>query len=433
MVAALGRATVDGQTLFGHNSERPSRECQSLRLTPGRSFVAGEKVRTENLELLQVRQTLTVLGNQPEGAWGYEHGVNDRGVAIGRAALCSRLESPAPGGLRGSELVRLTLERAGTARQAVDLLTDLVSRHGQAADVVAPEAGDNAFLIADGAEAFAVETAGTHWVYQVAREARALGTLSTVRQDWDRIAPGLASQAIDRGWWPEDGSKLDFAGALGVPCMAANHNAALRRWGRATLLLGEQNGHIDTAFVRRLLSDHYEGCGDEIDPFEASETAAPLCRHPQGGAATAASLVVQLAREPLRLLVAWCAFGPPCLSVYFPVLLEGELPGAFVGATTESESGSLWWRVQSLGAFLAENRDSRDLARESLGRLQARFDREAEEFASEGVALRERGDPVELRRLATLFMQHCLERFEEVRAGILRSARVGRSVAAQGL
>jgi hypothetical protein len=52
-----------------------------------------------------------------------------------------------------------------------------------------------------------------------------------------------------------------------------------------------------------------------------------------------------------------------------------------------------------------------------LGRLQARFEQDAEEFAAEGAALRRRGEEAELHRQATLFMQHCLERFEEVWAG----------------
>jgi hypothetical protein len=33
-------------------------------------------------------------------------------------------------------------------------------------------------------------------------------------QDWNRISPGLGQHAISQGWWPGDGSKLDFVGAL---------------------------------------------------------------------------------------------------------------------------------------------------------------------------------------------------------------------------
>jgi dipeptidase len=429
LVAALGRASVDGQTLFGHNSTQRPRVCQSLRLVPGRSFAFGEKVRTTLVELPQARQTGTVLGSQAHGAWGYEHGVNASGVAVGRAPLHTRLAAPGPG-LTGGDLVRLALERAGTARQAVDVLTDLVSRHGQAADPGAARPADgNGFLIADGAEAFAVECAGRFWVYQLVGEVRAAGGLSTIRQDWDRIAPGLAAYAIERQWWPGDGSKLDFAAAVSPtpPEREPARAADFRRWGRATRLLGEQNGHIDIAFVRRLLSDHREGDEDETDPFAPGADDGSLCRHPrrEPAEATSASLVAALAPQPGGLLTAWCAFGPPCLSVYFPVFLEGELPAPFARSAAEPSGDSAWWRLQDVAAFLTWHPERRDLAREALGRLQARFDQEAEEFAAEGAARQRAGEHAEVRRLATLFMEHCLERFEETWAGVARASRVG--------
>ena len=105
MVVALGPATVDGQTLFGHNSGRPVGETQHLRRVPGRCFPLGEKVRAQFIELPQVRQTFTVLGSQPDGRWGYEHGVNDQGVAVGLTRLRTRLRCPQPG-LWGTDLVR---------------------------------------------------------------------------------------------------------------------------------------------------------------------------------------------------------------------------------------------------------------------------------------------------------------------------------------
>jgi secernin len=420
MVAALGRATVDGHTLFGHNSGQPARQGQSLRVVRGRPFELGQMVRTQHLELPQARQTYTVLGSQAAGTWGYEHGVNDHGVAVGRAPLRTRLLAGA--GLTGSEIVRLVLERAANARQALDQLTDLVHRHGQGSNAAVPGASDNAFLIADAREAFAVETAGNYWVCQHVEEVRALGAVCTVRQDWDRIARGLSEHAIAQGWWPEDGSKLDFAGAV-CPALV-DQKTALHRWGRATYLLGQQNRHIDTAFVRRMLADH---SGDDVAAGgeEPPLPAQSLCQHPGDAieTATAASLVVQLSAAPDRLLCAWCAFGPPCLAVYFPVFLQGELPEAF----TAGEGGAvrLWARTCQLQAALEARDEMADAFRDHLGRLQARFDQEAEEFAAEGAALKQQGDSKRLQRQASLFMDHCLERYEEMWDGMIgRSQRI---------
>src|SRR5205085_11334862 len=97
MVVALAGATVDGQTVFGHNSNRPARGPQPLVRQPGRAFAAGETVRTQTLEVPQARQTFTVLGSQPDGCWGYDHGVNEHQVAVG----CVGLAAADPGAAAG--------------------------------------------------------------------------------------------------------------------------------------------------------------------------------------------------------------------------------------------------------------------------------------------------------------------------------------------
>src|SRR5262245_27174241 len=63
MVVALSKSTVDGRTLFGHNSGRLPGEAPWLQRTPGRCFASDEMVQTQHLGLSQVRQTHTVLGS----------------------------------------------------------------------------------------------------------------------------------------------------------------------------------------------------------------------------------------------------------------------------------------------------------------------------------------------------------------------------------
>ena len=178
--------------------------------------------------------------------------------------MAKQASLPKPG-LTGPDLVRLALERCGSARQALDLLTDLLARHG--------ECGDHNFLLADPHEAYTLEAAGRHWAAQEIHQVRAVGDAAVIRQDWYRLSAGLAGEAINSGWWPEDGSKLDFAGRPGRRASPAG--SALRRWGRTTRLLEEQNGHIDAAFLRRLLADHYDGTHFEVDPLEPTAHVTP--------------------------------------------------------------------------------------------------------------------------------------------------------------
>jgi dipeptidase len=419
MVVALGPATVDGQTLFGHNSDRPLRERQSIRRVPGREFAPDEKVKTNNLELPQARHTDTVLGAQPEGCWGYTQGVNDQGVAAGCAVLHNKIPCSGPG-LLGTDLVRLVLERSRNARQAVDLLIDFVGQYGQSEPLGNPPQGDSSFLIADSTEAFAIETAGRHWVYQEIREVRAAGNACIIRQDWNRISPGLSDSVIRQGWWPADGSKLDFAGAVTENPMG--HASGLRRWGRATLLLEQQNGHIDGAFLRRVLADHYEGTHFEVDPLASLTGPMTLCQHGvvPGTSQTATSMVAQLGSRGGSLNVVGCAFGPPCCGVYFPLFVEGEIPEVFSGATPSAES--LWTRAVQLNQRLYDEPELHGVARETFGRLQARLDQDAEEFAYEAAALKRSGAAAELQRQAGLNMQHSLELFESALASLQKLA-----------
>ena len=122
--------------------------------------------------------------------------------------------------------MRLTLERASAARQAVETTAALITRHGQGPypGCAAEEDHDNAFLIADGREAYLLAACGPHWAVQQVGDVRALNEVCRLRKDWDRISPGLADLAIQPGWQPEDGSKLDFAAAW-RPTPARNSRA----------------------------------------------------------------------------------------------------------------------------------------------------------------------------------------------------------------
>lgn len=421
MVVALGSATVEKLTLFAHNSDRPQRDGVVLERTPGRAHELGERLTAQCIELPQARQTFTVLASQPVGFWGYGHGVNEHGVAVGCTTLRSKLTCAKPG-LVGPDLVRLALERCRTAHQAVDLITDLIERHGQGTypDCPPQVEGDNAFLVASPTEAFVIEAAGNHWASQEIHQVRAVSDVGTIRQDWARISRGLSAHVIGHGWWPADGSKIDSTDSIHAD--AIGKASALRRWGRATYLLEEQNGHIDVPFLRKLLSDHYEGMQGEVDPFGAEPGPTPICQHGCGplDRITAASLVAALREGETHIPLAWCAFGPPCLTVFFPVFLDGELPAPFTSGGYQPGAPSIWARNLRLNEQLRRNPRRVEHVSEAFARLQERFDQEAEEFATEAAGLKRQGNHAEIQRRATLFMQHTIERFDETLDGLLR-------------
>lgn len=413
-IVSRGQATVDGHSLFGQNLHGQTTSSVSLCLTHGRDFVLGELAGTPRVKVPQVRHTYTVLGVRPGDSWGYRVGLNSEQVAAGCVSLLARRRDHKQPGLTGPELVRLILERSHCARQAVDILTDLMNRHGQGGHVGGSgEAGrDHAFLVTDPGDAYLVETAGSHWAVQEIREVRAVASLRTIRQDWDRIAHAFVEEAIESGSWPEDGSKLDFAGALGEG--PAHNPSAMRRWARGMLLLQEQNGHIDLGATRRVLRDH--GGESEEGPWTPTQVyaAGSICRHPGAlpitPSATQLSFVSCLRNQERAVPLAWVAFGPPCLSVYFPVFLTGELPTLLVSTGPDSVAAQLQ-KLQSVDNTPAEG--SADL-RELLDKLQADFDQWTEEYLQMALAAPTPPRSVELEHPEQALMRKCLDRFESL-------------------
>src|SRR5689334_16968801 len=154
-LVALPAATRDGVALFAKNSDRPPRECQRVVQLPRQRHGRGSRVRCQYVDVPQVAETAAILGTQPYWLWGLEQGVNEHRVAIGNETVFSR-EPLGPLGLVGMDLVRLGLERARTAAEALDAMTALIEAHGQGGSghVHVDWPYHNSFLVADPREAW---------------------------------------------------------------------------------------------------------------------------------------------------------------------------------------------------------------------------------------------------------------------------------------
>ena len=123
-------------------------------------------------------ETVGALVSRPWWLWGVEHGVNEAGVAIGNETIYTTLDPrDAPPALVGMDLVRLGLQRATTARAALEVMVGLLERYGQGGSghVNADRPYWSSFLVADPAEAWVLETSGTAWAAEwVGRHPRHL-------------------------------------------------------------------------------------------------------------------------------------------------------------------------------------------------------------------------------------------------------------------
>jgi hypothetical protein len=158
------------RVLFGKNSDREPGEAQGVELIPARSGRSGA-VRCTHVQVPQVERTRAVLLSRPAWMWGGEMGANDAGVVAGNEAVFTRFKA-AKRGLTGMDLLRLALERAATAREAAQVVIELVAVHPQGGRMGFRNQNFSyfsSFLFADAREAWVLETAGLYWALEKVR------------------------------------------------------------------------------------------------------------------------------------------------------------------------------------------------------------------------------------------------------------------------
>ncbi|MFN8215330.1 MAG: C69 family dipeptidase [Solirubrobacterales bacterium] len=299
-VLAVSGAGAERRAVFGKNSDRPWNEAQPLELVPGGEQPPGATVRCQTLTIPQAERTLTVLGSRPWWLWGFEHGLNEAGVAIGNEAIYTRDPVPAEG-LLGMDLVRIGLERGASAAAAKRVITELIEHHGQggAAVYLSDTRYFNSFLVADREEAYVIETSGHHWVSRRAEGSVAIANLLTIEDDWDEASPGIEGHARRHGWWTEpEGRRFNFRAAFEDRSMRKLTEPRYRASCRFLAAAGEPA----PAAMMRHLRDHFEGGTVHVPDAETGEARpASICLHPEGWeAGTAASMVVDLSAAGRR-------------------------------------------------------------------------------------------------------------------------------------
>lgn len=119
-------ASVDGSTMITYAADSHSLYGE-LYYTPAAKHPAGSVRKIFDWDtgkylgtIPQVAETFSVVGN-----------MNEHQVAIGETTYGGRKELRDPkGGIDYGSLMYVALERARTARQAIQIITDLVTRHG---------------------------------------------------------------------------------------------------------------------------------------------------------------------------------------------------------------------------------------------------------------------------------------------------------------
>ncbi len=350
--------------LFAKNSDRAPSEVQIVEWHPARR--ADGEICTQYLQIPDA-ECVGVLLSRPTWLFGAEHGVNECGVAVGNEKLHNRRDMNGPDGLIGMDLVRLTLERARTAEQGLEILTSLLATHGQGGNCEQADydSYDSSFLIGDAEGGWIVETSGREWVAAPTGSHGAISNGYGLGRDWTRSASSVATGASVEAW-------RDPA----VDTRRADHRlAATSRCARSTPAPEDA-----VATLRHHGAGPWGAPGKrgtpQPPPSEIAEdfSGITVCMHNPAIRATTASMLCQVPVDSSAPTRVWSCLGSPCVGVYVPFSLP-FVPGFL------SDSG-IW-------QMTAVVRDRVDADHEWLLQVRALLDPLEDELWEEAESLTE--------------------------------------------
>ncbi len=386
MCDTMAVLTDDG-VLFAKNSDRDANEAQVLRWYAAQEHASGTELGCTWTTIPQAPATHAVLLSQPWWMWGAEVGANEHGVVIGNEAVFTRraggTREEAP--LLGMDLVRLGLERGATCHEAVQVIVELLERHGQGGSCSHEHPGftyDNSYVIADPDGAVVLETAGRRWATEEVRSARSISNGLTIR--------GFAERYAD----PVRGRVAGCAVRQRITQSAA---------GRAT-------GPLD---LMRALRDHGDA-GDRVAPRWSPVNGAlsAPCAH-AGGLVTSTQSTASWVAD-LRPGARGAAGGrhwvtgtsAPCTGLFKPVTVADRVahePAAMPDGT--ADPAYLWWRHERLHRLALRDLDR---ALPLFGADRDRLERDWAEAPPDGATAFKVGDEAEkewARRLQGLELE----------------------------
>jgi secernin len=394
-LVALGSATRDGGVLFAKNSDREPNEAHEVIVLPRTTYPEGTPLRCTYMEITQVAETYAVLLSKPFQIWGAEMGSNEFGVTIGNEAVFTRVPYEKGPALTGMDLLRLGLERARTARAALDVITSLLEEHGQGGNCgfLNPFYYHNSFLIADPQEAWLLETVGKHWAAVKVESIRSISNALTIGSTWDLASPHLVDYAIERGWC-KSRAEFHFARCYSDKLVTQVSDAGSRQCRTTDLIQsrGQAKNLIAADFIR-VLRDHGGQASSSLS-LRQGLTGCDICMHVGFGPIrinqSTGSMVSHLTPE---LQTHWVTgTSAPCTSIFKPVWIDSGLPDLGPSPTGKYDPSTLWWRHEAL---------HREVIRDYAARLPL-FQAERDALEAEFILTAEKASPANVRERAAI-------------------------------
>ena len=355
-IVATGEATHDGITLFGKNSDREPNEAQFIFQIPAREYPEDSFVQCTYIRIPQVRRTHAVLLSRPFWMWGAEMGANEHGLVIGNEAVFTKIPYEKSDALTGMDLLRLALERAETAGQAVSEITGLIETYGQGGNCGYQNRMyyHNSFILADPKETWVLETAGKHWAAKKINGVYAISNRLSIEDKWDLASPELVSHAIQKGWCKSE-SDFSFARCYS-DLLYTRLSSSKGRRERAMALLRQKSGRIQIADMAGILRDHGPSDQKSWRP-DKGLIRSTICCHAGGGpvriSQTTGSMLSHLSGANQTHFVTGTS--APCTSIFKPVWIDTPFAPDQGEPSRHFDESKLFWKHELLHRTMLKN------------------------------------------------------------------------------
>lgn len=300
-------------TWLAKNSDRDPLEAQRVDVVPA---VRGDRTPTLRCTWVEIPQLpdrhACILG-RPAWMWGAEMGVNECGVAIGNEAIFSRQVRKKGVALLGMDLVRLALERADSAEQALQIIVDLLQQHGQGGPAGYTQRDfryDNSFLIADHSVVWKLETAGRQWVARRVEHADSISNALTIGTEYERSDEATRQRSKN--------FRRDFDSWL-IPFVGASHQRRASSLAEVSKLNADQASFADLAAILRKHHRAEPGGNRDLCMHAAPSHSPWRFLRPSH---TVNAMIVRI--DHAGPSVAFTGTASSCVSLFRPVDFQGE-------------------------------------------------------------------------------------------------------------
>lgn len=364
-IVALPSATKDGRMLFAKNSDRSPNEPHVVVRYPAKDYDLDKNpnVKLTYITIPQVQHTYEVVLMKPSWIWGAEMGFNEYGLNIGNEAVFTK-EKKGKDSLIGMDMLRLALERTKKAKEALDLIIELLQEYGQGGNCGYDHNFHyhNSFLIADREEAYVLETAGKYYAAKKVKDFYAISNCLSIEEDYDIIHPNAIDNVIKKR---RCNTMEEFGFARCYSDKIYTHFAkAKKRRCLAQEVLEKNKGQITVQTMMEILRSHAPNYKEDTN------SVASICMHAGGliGDHTTGSYVASLSPDDAYYYAT--ATSTPCQSIFKPLILDKEMP---IETENEEKAKEYWMKYERLNRYIYAGQIDKAVFLKEISQLEKEY------------------------------------------------------------